>query len=118
MDTGKDPADHRFMVGRPRNAPRRPQRGHTARGGLFIGEWIRALGYRPVDVVRATGVNEGYLSELISGKKRNPSVSLLADIADFLGIPMGLLRRPPPDQEFIREAAAIDPAILSRLKPQ
>jgi transcriptional regulator with XRE-family HTH domain len=49
---------------------------------------------RPIDVVRGTEINEGYLSQLISGKKKNPSGLILAQIADFLGIPMSYFYRP------------------------
>jgi len=71
----------------------------------------------PAEVVRATGINEGYLSQLISGEKKNPSGRTLLLISGHLGIPMGLLYEPPPDREFIEKAGKIDPAILSRLKP-
>lgn len=82
---------------------------------LYIGEWIRALGFKQVEVVRATGINEGYLSSLISGARRNPSFDVLNEIADFLGIPVSYFNRPPPDKEFLAEAAGLDPRVLSRL---
>ncbi|XUM21019.1 helix-turn-helix domain-containing protein [Bradyrhizobium oligotrophicum S58] len=82
---------------------------------LYIGEWIRALGMRQVDVVRATGINEGYLSSLISGGKKNPSFEMLNQIADFLGIPISYFNRPPPDREFLAEASGLDPRVLQRL---
>jgi transcriptional regulator with XRE-family HTH domain len=92
-----------------RPAPKRPSRK------LFVGEWVRALGFRQVEVVRATGINEGYLSELISGNKRNPSFDFLSQIADFLGIPVSYFSRPPPDREFIAEASELDPKVLAKL---
>jgi transcriptional regulator with XRE-family HTH domain len=66
-------------------------------------------------VVRATGINEGYLSELISGAKKNPSFEILNQIADFLGIPVNYFNRPPPDRDFIAEAAGLDPRVIARL---
>src|SRR6185437_10517234 len=104
--------DHRGMARGPKKGRRR---GLEQENRLFLGEWIRALGTRPVEIVRHTGINEGYLSELISGKKRNPSIALLSEIADFLEIPLGYLRVPPPDREFMQKAANMDPALLSRL---
>ena len=101
------------MTGRSRKPSSRPRRTSTA---LFIGQWIRALGHRPVDVVRATGINEGYLSELIAGRKKNPSAVVLLENATFLNIPIQYLFRPPPDQKFLQEAAAIDPAVLAKLR--
>lgn len=93
----------------PRKAPQRQFRK------LYIGEWIRALGLRPVDVVRGTGINEGYLSSLISGSKANPSFDKISQVADFLGIPVSYFNRPPPDRDFIAEAAELDPKVLAKL---
>lgn len=93
----------------PRNVPQREFRK------LYIGEWVRALGRRPVEVVRATGINEGYLSKLISGAKKNPSFDMLNQIADFLGIPVSYFNRPPPDRQFIEEASELDPKVLAKL---
>ena len=103
-------SDHRHM---PRGYPRR--RPQKAVQRLFIGQWVRALGKRPVDVVRATGINEGYLSELIGGTKTNPSTALLRQIGDSLGIKWHYLYEPPPSKEFIRTATTLDPATLARL---
>lgn len=74
------------------------------------------MGRRPVDVVRATGINEGYLSELIAGNKTNPSAEVLLEIADFLGIPMQYFYRPPPTREQLDQTAGIDPVVLAKLK--
>lgn len=82
---------------------------------LFIGEWVRALGFRQVEIVRATRINEGYLSELINGNKKNPSFDVLNQIADFLGIPVSYFNRAPPDREFMKEAAELDPKVLAKL---
>ena len=83
---------------------------------LYIGQWIRALGKRPIDVVTATGLTESYLSLLISGKRKNPSAHVLATIAEYLEIPISYLYRPPPDQQFLEKAAEIDPSVLVRLR--
>ena len=85
---------------------------------LYIGEWIRALGMRPADVARATGRNEGYLSQLINGQKRRPSLGLQKEIADALGIPMMYFVTPPPPREVVEQAGAIDPGVLARLRRQ
>lgn len=94
--------DHSAMVGRTRNASKRATKLATQ---LFIGQWIRALGRKPSDVARGIGLNEGYLSELISGSKKNTSGTVLMEIADFLDIPIQYLRRPPPNPDVIREVS-------------
>ena len=46
----------------------------------------------------ATQISQQYLSELEHGK-RNPSIQLVAKLADALGVePMELLRRNPPGE--------------------
>lgn len=100
------------MAVKTRMMRRTPQRQFRK---LYIGEWIRALGYKQVDVVRGTGINEGYLSNMISGRKKNPSFDVLNQIAEFLNIPVSYFNRQPPDKEFIAEAAGLDPGVLSRL---
>jgi transcriptional regulator with XRE-family HTH domain len=82
---------------------------------VFVGQWIRALGKRPRDVARATEINEGYLSELVNGKKKNPSPANLAAIAEFLAIPMHYLYRLPPPKETLEQLAGFDPGTISRL---
>lgn len=101
-------SDHGGMTVKPRAQARRIRK-------LFVGEWIRALGFRQVEVVRATGINEGYLSELVSGSKKNPSFEYLNEIAEFLGIPVSYFNRAPPDREFMQEAAELDPKVLAKL---
>ena len=100
--------NHAAMVGRPRKEPSKARK-------LFIGEWISALGHRPVDVVKATGIDPGYLSKLIKGEKRNPSLKTLADIADFLAITIDSFYRLPPPKDFIAQVENLDPRLLARL---
>lgn len=112
MDIRIPISDHGLMVLKARQIRKPPTRQFRK---LYIGEWIRALGYKQVEVVRKTGINEGYLSSLISGAKKNPSYDMLNQIADFLGVPVSYFNRPPPDRQFIEEAAELDPRVLARL---
>lgn len=73
---------------------------------LYIGEWMVALGIRQVDVVRQTGINGGYLNELISGSKKNPGFLMLSGIAEALGVPVDALRKKPPSPGAISAARA------------
>jgi transcriptional regulator with XRE-family HTH domain len=107
------PRNHAAMPRSARIARKRPP---APRKPLYIGQWIRALGFKQRDVVKATGINEGYLSELIKGDKDNPSATVLMQIAEFLEIPLGYLYRPPPDREFIEQAGQLDAATIARLK--
>jgi transcriptional regulator with XRE-family HTH domain len=103
------------MAQKPTNARRRAR---PVPPPLHIGEWIRALGMRPADIARATGRNEGYLSEIINGRKTRPSLGLQQEIADALGIPVHYFLRQPPPKDFIEEARMLDPAVIDRLRRQ
>jgi hypothetical protein len=93
-----------------------PQRHREPPPEVFIGEWLHALGVRPRDVARGAHLNEGYLSQLISGQKIKPSTLTVKKIGDFLGMDWRDLYRRPPSAEVIKEAATLDPAILARLR--
>lgn len=105
--------DHAGMATRARRGREKPEPPLQT---LYLGQWLHALGKRPVDVVRGTGINEGYISELISGKKKNPSTKYSFLIATFLGLKVDDLYKPPPDREFIKRAKAMDPDLLARLR--
>lgn len=94
----------------------RPARGvKRAPPTLYVGQWIRALGKRQRDVARGTSVTEGYLSLLVNGGRKNPSLACLAEIADFLGIPAHYLYRPPPPRQILETISGLDPETISRL---
>jgi transcriptional regulator with XRE-family HTH domain len=83
---------------------------------VFIGPWLNALGVQPTALATELEINEGYLSQLISRKKRNPSFSLVARIADALGITIDQLRKMPPDQEIIKTIRLLDANVLNRIR--
>lgn len=96
----------------PRKRPERPVKP------LFIGQWLKALRLQQRKVAKEAGINEGYFSELISGKnKTNPSNAVVFAIAEAMGIPWHVLYQPPPDKEFLQKAFTLDPAVLLRLMP-
>lgn len=92
----------------PGSRPRRPP------PKLYIGQWIRRLGLKQVEVARAARIGESHLSLIIKGD-RYPSAGALEDIAAAMGTTTDTLKRAPPDDDTIRAAAEIDPATLARL---
>lgn len=83
---------------------------------VFIAEWLTYLGVKPVELVKADVLSEGYLSLLRSGKRINPSTDKLIRIGDFLGITWtDLYRQPPPGQ--VRDALrTFSPKTIERLQ--
>lgn len=82
---------------------------------VYVRDWFARLAIRPADVSRATGITEGYLSELISGRKKNPSPSLLQEIGDATGIPWTAFYQPPPSPDVMNQIAGLDSGVISRL---
>jgi transcriptional regulator with XRE-family HTH domain len=83
---------------------------------LHIGQWLTRLGVKPVELAREVEITESYVSELISNRKKNPSFNVLSDIADYLGVPLDALRRPPPSVEAIDAVGGLPPATIERMK--
>jgi transcriptional regulator with XRE-family HTH domain len=82
---------------------------------LFIGQWIRAMDCTPAEVAHGTGINEGYLSEIISGKKKNPSDAIRQLIADFIKVPLASFYQLPPSSTLIDQVAEYDPELVARM---
>ncbi len=82
---------------------------------LYIGEWLSRLGRKPVELAKHLDVTEPYVSELISGKKDNPSHILLLDVSEWLGLTVNDLYRPPPDRLAVEAAQRLEPAQLAVL---
>lgn len=87
---------------------------------VYIREWLRAFGLRAADIARQSEINEGYLSQLISGKKKGPSTGLLIELAACMPQPFHYTKFfvPPPDDATLRALASIDPALIPFLKPR
>jgi len=105
---------------RPRS-PRRPAGGPDNKGPLRLGAWLLAFGMTKTTLSKGSGVSLPYISQMISGTKRNPSEGMLIDIADYLfpDVPederVSYLYRSPPDQTFVRTARDLNPDLLRRI---
>lgn len=88
--------------------PRRPN------PPLYIGQWIRRLGLKQVDVARGARIGESYMSSIIKGDKY-PRPGILEDIAGAMGLTVEALKKPPPDDHAIRATAGLDAETLARL---
>jgi transcriptional regulator with XRE-family HTH domain len=82
---------------------------------LHLGEWLARLNVKQADLARDVEVSEPYLSNLISGKKLNPSVSLLLTISDRLGISVNDLYKPPPSIAALEDLRNYSPSVVQQL---
>lgn len=92
---------------------------------LHVGEWVAQFmaqsGRQQEDIADATGITDAYLSELMSGKKKNPSAHVLRALSEELGITINDFYRKPPSQsqlDRLKNLSPSDAAILSRLLDQ
>lgn len=82
---------------------------------LYIGQWLARLGRRPREVCKGAGVDEGYMSQLISGEKDNPSAEMLRRISEELGISMNDLYKMPPEMDIAPGTHEMRPDQLATL---
>lgn len=86
-----------------------------------MGEWVAQSGRKQEDIARTVGITDAYLSELISGKKKNPSAHVLMALSEELGITINDFYRKPPSQmqlDRLKNLSPSDAALLSRLLDQ
>jgi transcriptional regulator with XRE-family HTH domain len=68
---------------------------------LYVGEWIEAAGVPQKDVVKATGISQGYISNMSGGRRSNPSAEYLYRISDFIGVAMNDFYVKPPEKSDV-----------------
>lgn len=86
-----------------------------------MGQWIAQSGRQQEDIADSAGITDAYLSELISGKKKNPSAHVLRALSEELKITVNDFYRKPPTAgqlERLRNLSLSDAAALSRLLDQ
>lgn len=82
---------------------------------LYLGEWFSVLGFKAAKVARESGINEGYLSQLIGRKKTNPTRSTLKKIGKVVGVEWHLFYELPPPRSAIEHLHKYGPSLLERL---
>lgn len=88
---------------------------------LFIGEWVLQSRRPQEEIADKVDITDAYLSELVSGRKKNPSVHILRVLADELGITINDFYRKPPSAsqlERLKNISPADAAVLSRILDQ
>jgi transcriptional regulator with XRE-family HTH domain len=88
---------------------------------LHVGEWIARSGRQQADIAESVGITDAYLSELMSGKKKNPSAHVLLALSEELGITINDFYRKPPSQaqmDRLKNLSPSDAATLTRLLDQ
>lgn len=108
--------DYCLMVKNPRS--RRvtaASAGGEDEGLFYFGAWLDALGITAAKVAMATGINEGYLSQLASGKKSNPGIAIRKKIGAALDMDWKLLYEPPPNRASIDQLNKFGASVIERL---
>lgn len=92
---------------------------------LYVGEWVSrhlvTTGNQQKDFAAKVGIEDAYLSQLMSGKKKNPSAHVLRAISEEVGITVNDLYRKPPTAaqlDRLKNLSPVDAATLTRLLEQ
>lgn len=82
---------------------------------LHLGEWLSRLDRKPREVAEKVGIGEAYMSELISGAKKNPSAQVLLAISEEIGLTVNDLYKVPPSASAIKAAGDLSPSQIAAL---
>lgn len=94
--------------------PRQPLRPIPPRR-LYLGQWLARLGRKQAECARALDLTPAYISEIVSGKKKNLSPALLLDLSEWLGLTVNDLYRAPPPIEATEAVDKLNPSQLATL---
>lgn len=68
---------------------------------LYLQEWLEVTGHEQGGAAASAGVDASYISNLVAGRKPNPSAHVLLAISEYLGVTVNdLYRRPPPESSL------------------
>jgi hypothetical protein len=65
---------------------------------LHLGPWLKLFEVSETEAAKAGGCGQSYISNLIAGRKENPSALILLRISEYLGITVNDLYRMPPNR--------------------
>jgi len=85
---------------------------------LYIPEWLESSGRTAAALATHINVKPPYVSELLRGEKPVSNLDRAYDIADFLGVTIDDLYRPPPSDDQLSAVSQLSPATRSRLLEQ
>lgn len=122
IDTEPTPRDHGGMAKkrglpsqlersrnrRSKTAPR-PAEPELKKRTLHLGPWLRRKGLKQIEVANKAGIGKSYMSQLVSGKKDEPSALLMLYISEAMGVTVNALYRPPPTQQQVDRAKGLTP---------
>lgn len=82
---------------------------------LYIREWADRLGRKQVEVAKAAGVGQSFMSLVFKGEKPGMSVEALLGISELFGLSVNDLFRPPPERDVTERFAQLRPDQVAAL---
>jgi transcriptional regulator with XRE-family HTH domain len=76
---------------------------------LYLAEWLEVLGHSQTDAAEVAGVGQSYISNIIAGRRPNPSTFVLLRLSEWLGITVNDLFEPPPDDAIVKAIRGLSP---------
>lgn len=83
-----------------------PKRHYRA---FYLREWLDATGRDQIGAAAAADVDASYISNLIRGRKPNPSAHVMLLISEYLGVTVNDLYRKPPPQAALDAISGLSP---------
>ncbi len=78
---------------------------------IYLGEWIEAIpGKERKQAAHAADVEVSYVNNLCGNKRLNPSSLVMLAFAEYLGITVDDLYRPPPSSMVLKELSNLSAA--------
>lgn len=83
---------------------------------IFLGEWIGAIpGKSRKGAADAADVDISYVNNVCGGTRENPTSLVMLAFAEYLGITVDDLYRPPPSTSALKELATLSSAAREAL---
>jgi hypothetical protein len=95
--------------GRRRSAAPKAIEAQIAKRPLHLGPWLRRMGLKQIQVARKAGIGKSYMSQLVSGKKDDPSALHVLAISEAMGVTVNALYRLPPTQQQVDQVRKLTP---------
>lgn len=85
---------------------------------IFLGDWLEEFEIGASEAAKIAGVTQGYISNIVAGRKPNINVLILLKLSDRMGVTVNDFYRPLPNKSQLNALKELSPkaqaAILDR----
>lgn len=85
---------------------------------IHLGDWLEFFEIGPSEAGEIAGVTQGYISNIVAGRKPNVNVLILLKLSDHMGVTVNDFYRPLPSRSQLKALEDLSPkaraAIMDR----